>query len=375
MSAPHKSTFSIALMQELLRDIYNYYGSENWDFDRFGMLKQSFRENILSKINSRPIKRIAILPRNINIDDQIERIMRDFGEGLSSLYDLLEDEYSKTMLVKVIAYRILGYRKVKLPLNTSDYQSNKRNMFSLIRSSDTIQSKFMNWELNYFELDKIGFSLNLYHRPIGVLTTFVLKHYEYGRQSLLSKVQKSDHIIDAGGCWGDTALYFAHESGRNGKVYTFEFVPSNIEIMMRNFSLNQEVSSQIEIIRNPLWSESDLAVFCSDNGPASQVNAEKTDEGDIQVSTLSIDDFVSRHGVPKVDFIKMDIEGAEFLALRGAERTISYYRPKMAISLYHSIDDFVRIPAYLDSLNLGYRFYLDHFTIHVEETVLFAVSS
>ena len=44
----------------------------------------------------------------------------------------------------------------------------------------------------------------------------------------------------------------------------------------------------------------------------------------------------------------------------------------MAITGYHSLEDFWQIPQYLDSLNLGYLFYLSHFTIHAEETVLFA---
>ena len=68
----------------------------------------------------------------------------------------------------------------------------------------------------------------------------------------------------------------------------------------------------------------------------------------------------------------MDIEGSELNALRGAEKTIKKFRPKLAISLYHRQDDFITIPEYLNNLNVGYNFYLDHFTIHHEETVLFA---
>jgi hypothetical protein len=68
----------------------------------------------------------------------------------------------------------------------------------------------------------------------------------------------------------------------------------------------------------------------------------------------------------------MDIEGAELGALRGAERTLREFRPRLAISVYHREDDLVEIPRYLDGLGLGYEFFLDHFTIYGEETVLFA---
>jgi hypothetical protein len=47
----------------------------------------------------------------------------------------------------------------------------------------------------------------------------------------------------------------------------------------------------------------------------------------------------------------------------------------LAISIYHKLPDFWEIARYLDSLDLGYRFYIRHFTIHAEETVLFAVAS
>jgi hypothetical protein len=72
-----------------------------------------------------------------------------------------------------------------------------------------------------------------------------------------------------------------------------------------------------------------------------------------------------------VDFLKLDIEGSELSALKGAQRTLERFRPSLAISLYHSLDDFVSIPAFLNGLNLGYEWYLDHFTIHREETILF----
>ncbi|MBK8611207.1 MAG: FkbM family methyltransferase [Chitinophagaceae bacterium] len=74
----------------------------------------------------------------------------------------------------------------------------------------------------------------------------------------------------------------------------------------------------------------------------------------------------------KVDFIKMDIEGAELNAIMGAKGTLVKYRPKLAIAIYHSLSDFYTIAEFIKSLDLGYKFYLQHTTIHAEETVLFA---
>lgn len=92
----------------------------------------------------------------------------------------------------------------------------------------------------------------------------------------------------------------------------------------------------------------------------------------MQVETLTIDDLLRNNGLERIDFIKMDIEGAELEALKGAETVIRRFRPKLAISIYHRLPDFWEIPQWIEGLGLGYRFHLRHFTIHAEETVLFA---
>jgi len=50
----------------------------------------------------------------------------------------------------------------------------------------------------------------------------------------------------------------------------------------------------------------------------------------------TVDRFVEERGLAQVDFIKCDIEGAEELAIRGAEKTIERFRPKWTISSYHT---------------------------------------
>jgi hypothetical protein len=89
--------------------------------------------------------------------------------------------------------------------------------------------------------------------------------------------------------------------------------------------------------------------------------------------TISIDDFVSANGITKVDFIKMDIEGAELKALKGAKQTIKKFKPKLAIAIYHSMEDFVTIPNWILNLNLDYNIFIGHYTIHSEETICFAI--
>ena len=55
-------------------------------------------------------------------------------------------------------------------------------------------------------------------------------------------------------------------------------------------------------------------------------------------------------------------------------KVLHHFKPKLAITVYHSLEDFWEIPRWIDGLGLGYKFYLRHFTIHAEETVLFAIA-
>ena len=96
--------------------------------------------------------------------------------------------------------------------------------------------------------------------------------------------------------------------------------------------------------------------------------------GEGTTTSESIDSLVERGIVGRVDFIKLDIEGAELSALRGAEATLRRFRPRLAIAAYHRPDDLATIPEYINSLDLGYRFRLRHLTMHQEETVLFAIA-
>ena len=89
----------------------------------------------------------------------------------------------------------------------------------------------------------------------------------------------------------------------------------------------------------------------------------------VKAPLTTIDKMVQELKLPRVDYIKMDIEGAEVRAIRGARATIARDHPRMALSAYHEPDHAVEIPKAVREAWSGYRIesgpcaYVDKITI------------
>jgi FkbM family methyltransferase len=247
-----------------------------------------------------------------------------------------------------------------------------KKLKKLRSKNKSISMGFYKEKLFYMDLKPIGYDIKLYYYFWATHATFIAKQYNYTiDQDNIIKADKGDTVIDAGGCYGDTALYFSECVSDAGKVYTFEFIPSNLSILKENIKLNPTLEKRINVVESPIFSESDLYIDYTDSGSGSKININNNLKiGDIQ--TISIDDFVERNNINIINFIKMDIEGTELSALKGAQKTLNKFKPKLAIAIYHSVEDIIAIPQFLHNLNLGYKFYLGHYTIHTYETILFA---
>jgi FkbM family methyltransferase len=364
-------SFENTLLPEVLRSVDHLYGSGNWDEGRYGKNRKNLIADGLAKVNAALNPTHLALGIRSNELERVEQLLHEHGKGLEELYRQLEDIGSRELLVKVLCFRPLGHHRVKLPLNTVAYWRLREKALSLICPTPPLHS--FGWELPMIDLTSVGYPLQIYATPIAVTEQFLVRHYAYEKNGVAVRAEEGEFVIDAGGCWGDTALFFAHAVGPRGKVYTFEFVPENLAVMEKNFALNPELSSRVVISRQPLWHTPDLALSFSSQGPGSKLRNSVDPAGTTLTST--IDACMAQGMAPRVDFVKMDIEGAELPALQGAVETIRKFKPKLAISVYQSLEDFARIPSFLSGIGVPYRFFLSHATIHEEETVLFAAPS
>lgn len=288
---------------------------------------------------------------------------------LQLLYDLLDEPGDRELLVRLVAYRVLGHRKVRLGLTAERLRELVARAYTARTAERTLALGINDWFADDFDLRTLGYPVRLRAFVGALVYTFELEQYRCpGTRSVA--VQPGDVVIDGGGYCGDSALYFAHLAGPRGRVVSFEFEPGNLELLRDNLALNPELSPRIEVIESALWERAGDRLSFRAQGPGTVV--ETGAEG--SVISDSIDALVERGAVGRVDFIKLDIEGAELSTLRGAEASLRRFRPRLAIAAYHEPDDLLTIPEYLHGLGLGYRFRLRHPTMHREETVLFAVA-
>ena len=179
------------------------------------------------------------------------------------------------------------------------------------------------------------------------------------------RYEEEEVFLDVGSCNLRDSLSLRDHCHYVKKVYAFEPDPQNYAVCQRN--IERYHFPEVELLPFGAWSEDTTLHFSAVGSGTSCVNG----NGEIQVPVRAID-----HVIPEeeqVTFIKMDIEGSELEALKGACRTIQRCRPKLAISLYHKPEDMTEIPLYIQSLVPGYKFYVRHHSNCYSETVFYAI--
>jgi FkbM family methyltransferase len=170
--------------------------------------------------------------------------------------------------------------------------------------------------------------------------------YELGKVDL----KNGDYVIDAGANIGVFSMHAAEKIGRTGKVYAFEPIKEAFTVIENSATLNK-LSKTITPIPLALGKEISTVdfKFSIDKIGGSAPNA--TAGNFLTVDVTTIDDFIRTEKIKKINFIKMDIEGAECDALRGASKTIRDFKPRLAICTYHD----PKHPQEIQDIILGIR--------------------
>jgi len=173
---------------------------------------------------------------------------------------------------------------------------------------------------------------------------------EYFPDGLLPELGPGAVFVDCGAFDGDTLRRFlARQRGRFRAAYAFEPDAENFRRLSEYVAgLDAETARRIRLFRAAAGARRETLSFDA----TGDMSAALSRGGAARVEALPVSEVVEEGGAV---YVKYDVEGAEWEALRGTEGLIARARPALAVSVYHRPDDLWRLPLYLRSLDPGYR--------------------
>jgi len=164
-------------------------------------------------------------------------------------------------------------------------------------------------------------------------------------------------VIDGGACEGSTAVKFV-DMGCN--VYAFE-------MDRENFKLAEKVAKEKNfIVENfGLGSHRHKILY---NHDIEHIGITRASEFGREIADIiTLDEYIIDHKISKVDFIKLDTEGAELDIIKGAQNVIFSQKPILAVSVYHKTEHIWKIAKYIKFIRPDYKFALRHYLVSVED--------
>jgi len=259
-------------------------------------------------------------------------------------------------------YRIIDYYQllVTFPfeLKTIDFCSD--NQKDIIKNID--KYKWLHNNL-YDDFSKETLDLLVdfrYNFDLNAMKSFKLRlEMQYFEDFI--KLSNNEIFVDGGGFDGGTTKKFIDLCSDYKEIYFFEPNP----LMLDNAKSNLSDYKNIKYYNKGLWDENTKLNFDDNLGSASKIS----NTGNKEINVIKLDDIVDS----PVTYIKLDIEGAEYNAIKGAEKTIIKYKPKLAICVYHNQSDFWRVPLLIKQFRSDYKIVLRHYTEGILETVMYFI--
>jgi len=192
---------------------------------------------------------------------------------------------------------------------------------------------------------------------------------EYLRDDLFTFTD-DEIYVDAGAYDGDTIMQFIKKVRCFRKIVAFEANNSNYQRMLMNLGLADAVygGEKLQLFHAAVGEcEGVISITTNGNESATAVLDDRGNLAREEVRCVALDDLVD-----KATYIKMDIEGYEAEAIRGAEKLIKNNRPKMAVCIYHRPRDLWELPIMISELVPDYKLYIRHHGNIYYDTVLYA---
>lgn len=195
---------------------------------------------------------------------------------------------------------------------------------------------------------------------ITYLNNFSCREDQQYFEDFLMLQAAGESFIDVGGYDGSTTLEFIRRAPQYRSAHVFEPDPGNFRKCEANLSGHRDICFH----RLGLSNSKAILKMCPQNS-----GSVISESGSVSIQVDALDNILSSADAPT--FIKIDIEGAEALAIEGARHTILRHHPRLAISVYHKVGDYHTIARQILSIRDDYTVYLRHYTETIYETIMF----
>lgn len=233
----------------------------------------------------------------------------------------------------------------------SDFKENYeqyKSTYNLLadKKSQEIFTKVINFKISFDYNFMEGFSNN---------------HSEqYFDKEIVPKI-KNIHFFDAGAYVGDTAIEVIRNYSDYAKIWLVEPIAEHMRIAKRDLADYEN----IEFITAGVGSKKETLNFHEEKSFSTmQGNGKES----VQIETI---DAIVQNS--RVDFIKLDVEGAELAAIEGARDSIQRCRPVLAVCIYHKAEDWYKVPKLILSIDKNYKMYLRHYMEGIFESVAYFI--
>ena len=206
---------------------------------------------------------------------------------------------------------------------------------------------------------RLIFNKYLDDMSVEIDTTYAIERemlsgkYDIPTSHIIDKfVKEGDYCLDIGANVGALSLAIAKRVGIAGKVFCFEPGPLTFERMQKNISLNPGYSN-IFVLEKSGLSDKPGTLFW-------HLNALHEGNG-VKVPVVTIDSYVEAHGIPKINFVKIDVESMEYEVIKGGMKTWEKHLPILYYETLKEFEAYRKEPVfkYIEEMlgGLGYTFY------------------
>lgn len=267
----------------------------------------------------------------------------------------------------------LGFKNVFEPMYFSTLYSNdfdvliwKNDIKLILKSKKLINNAFdilhdLKSQQIYFNI--IKYRLLLDDKSLKGLSKLKDFNSEYFDKKIIH-LTDSEVFLDGGAYDGDTIKLIIEES-KNKYKNIFAFEPDNNNYKKMDKYVKNLNDPRIKLLKFGLGEKNEMLNFTNEGNLQSKV----VKYGETRIKIIPIDKFIDK----KITYIKLDIEGFEKKALKGAVKTIKKNKPKLTICSYHNSYDIWELPLLINKLHPDYKIFLRHYSDYLMDTICYAV--